>query len=205
MPFERFARAHPHWFELFGLICHRCLTFGHAGHQKGHIKALWQIAVSDPVGQHIDLFGGQFHAQSGTLRCKGLASVEQCDVLGGGHSLIGPIGQQDAQFFEALANGSDGLSEVQVALGSAAQSMRMRRSIECVNAAARKNISARCKTGCQRAPCHEHFNALRAVAQQQHSGGGPWQDGFSLGMQKLLRSDHAPIIRPCANLGPNRG
>jgi hypothetical protein len=46
---------------------------------------------------------------------------------------------------------------------------------------------------------------LEAVAQQQHCGGRPWYDGFSLGMQKLMRSDHAPIIRPCANQGLNRG
>jgi hypothetical protein len=90
-------------------------------------------------------------------------------------------------------------------LGGSAQRMRMRLSIECVNAAPRKYISARCKTGSERAPSHEHFNALRAVAQQQHCGGRPWYDGFSLGVQKLMRSDHLPIIRPCANQGLNRG
>ena len=151
---ERVGRAHPFRLKLFGLIGHGCLTFGHAGHQEGHIKAFGQIAVGDPVGQHIDLFGGQFHAQSGTLRCKGLASVEQGDVLGGGHALIGPIGQQDTQFFKAFANGGYGLSEVEVALGDPPQSLRMRCSIECVNAAAWKHISARRKTGCERAPSH---------------------------------------------------
>ena len=54
---------------------------------------------------------------------KGLAAVELGDVLRSGHALVGPAGQQDAQFFKAFANGGNGLREVQVALRGPAQGL----------------------------------------------------------------------------------
>ena len=182
MALERIDGTDPNRLKLFGFIGHRQLPFGHARHQKRHIEALGQIAVGDPVGQHIDLVGGQFQAEGGTLVGKGLAAVELGDVLRIGHALVGPVGQQNAQLFKAFANGGNGLREVQVTLSGPAQSMCVRGSIEGINAAAWKHVGTRCKAGFERAPSHEHFNALGAVAQQQHCGGRPCGGGLSLGM-----------------------
>ena len=123
--FERISRAHPHGFELLRFVGHRRLVLGHACHQKRHIKAFGQIAVGDPVGKHINLIGGQFHAQSSALRGKGLAAIELGDVLLGGNALVRAVGQQNAQLFKAFANGRNGLREVQVTLRGSAQGLAM--------------------------------------------------------------------------------
>ena len=205
MALEGFGGLHPHRLKLLRLIGHRGLALGHASNQEGHIKPFGQIAVGDPVGQHKHLVGCQLHAQGCALNGKRLASVKLGNVLCIGHVVVSAVGQQNAQFFKAFANGGDGLREVQVALRGPAQCMRMGCRIEGVNATTWEDISTRRETGRQRAPCHEHFNALRAVAQQQDRGSRARDGGFSLGVQKLLRSDHALIIRLCSNNAPNRG
>ena len=116
------------------------------------------------------------------MRGKRLAPIEQGDVLGCGHAVVCTAGQQNAQFFKAFTNGGYGLRQVQIALGGPAQSLRMRACIEGVNATAWKHISARRKTGCERAPCHEDFDALVGVAQQQDGGSRPCRGRFSLGV-----------------------
>ena len=117
--------------------------------RQRHIKALGQISVRNPVSQHKHLIGGQFHAVCSTLSRKGLAAIEQGNVLFSGHAVVGFVGQQNAQLFEAFANGRNGLREMQVTLGVSAQCLRVRGCIERVNAAAWKHISAWGKTGCE--------------------------------------------------------
>ena len=65
---QRVGRAHPHRLKLLGFIGHRCLAWGHAGHQKGHVKAARQVAVGGPVGQHEDLGAAQRQAALVALR-----------------------------------------------------------------------------------------------------------------------------------------
>ena len=65
--------------------------------------------------------------EASTLRTKVAIhlSIEQGNVLFSGHAVVGFVGQQNAQFFEAFANGRDGLREMQVTLGVSAQRLRM--------------------------------------------------------------------------------
>ena len=54
--------ANPLGLKLLRLIGHRRLVLGHARHQKGHVEALGQIAVGDPVSQHVHLVRCQLQA-----------------------------------------------------------------------------------------------------------------------------------------------
>ena len=59
---QRIGRPHPAGLELLGLVGHRRLAFGHARHQEGHVEALGQVAVGDPVREGEDLVGRQQQA-----------------------------------------------------------------------------------------------------------------------------------------------
>jgi hypothetical protein len=78
------GRAHPHGLELLGLVGHGRLAFGHAGHQKRHVEAPRQVAVGDPVRQHVDVGCGQRQAVRGALRGQGRVAVQRGHVGGGG-------------------------------------------------------------------------------------------------------------------------
>lgn len=56
-------------------------------------------------------------------------------------------GQQHAQLFKALADGSDGLGQVLVALRGAAVGGGVRLRIQWVDAPTRKHIGPGCKAG----------------------------------------------------------
>ena len=192
------AGAHPHRFELFFVVSHRRLTLGHAGHQKRHVKAARQVAVGDPMGQQKHLVSGQGEAALLTLGCKvccGGVAVQCGDVKVVGHAAIGMARQQDAQFFKAFANGRHGLGQQTIALRAATRGQGVGLGIGGVDAATRKHIGTRCKTGGHGAPRHEHFQALRAVAQQQHGGRGSQGSAVALGVEELGRSDHGRIMR----------
>ena len=116
------------------------------------------------MGQNEHLVCSQFQASSCALSSKWLTAIKQSNVIGSGHAMVCAVSQQNTQFLKAFANSGDGLCQAQIALGGAALGMRMRCRIEGIYATARKDVSARRKTGCERAPSHEHFNALRAIS-----------------------------------------
>ncbi len=126
---------------------------------------------------------------------KGLVAVDGGDVVCIGHAAVGMARQQHTQLFKTLANGGDGLGEVQVALRGAAVDggVRGRGGIERVDAAAGEHIGARRKAGRARAPGHEDFEpaVVRCIAQQQHGGGRAGGNGFAVEVQLLGGAGHA--------------
>ena len=93
-------------------------------------------------------------------------------VIHVGHATVRVRGQQHAEFFKTLTDRGYGLRQSQIRLGAAAFGQRMHLGIRRFYAAARKHISARRKTRAHGSACHQHFYALRTVAQQQNSGSG---------------------------------
>ena len=166
VPRQRVQRAHPARLELLGFIGHRRLAFGHAGDQKRHVKAARQIAVGDPVGQREHVGTGQRPAARLALRGKRRLAVQRGDVFGADMATVGMARQQHAEFFKTLADGGNRLRQLHVALTGAARGLRMAGGVGGVNAAARKDVGAGRKTGRHGAPCHQHFDAVRRVAQQ---------------------------------------
>jgi hypothetical protein len=193
MAVQRVLWANPNGLELFGLVGHRGLAFGHAGHQKGHVKAARQVAVGDPVGQHKDLFGGEAQASGLALVSKRAFAVDRRNVTRVSPAPIGMAGEQDAQLFEALADGGNRLRQVQLALGGAALRHAVRLGIGGVDAAAGKDISAGRETGRHGSAGHQDLNAIEAITQQQHSGGWAQGGGFTLGVEELGCACHAPL------------
>ena len=163
----------------------------HAGHEKRHLKAPRQVAVTRPVGQQVHAVGRQAQATGLALRGKGQVAVDGGNVVCVGHQpfagATGVARQQHAQLFKALADGGNGLREVQVALRRSAVggSVRLGRSIERVDATAGEHVGAGCKAGGARAPGHQHFKTavVRRIAQQQHGSGGAGGNGFAVGVQ----------------------
>jgi hypothetical protein len=68
------------------------------------------------VGQHKHLVGRQRQPARLALRGKGRLAVQRGNVAGVGVAAVGVARQQHAQLFKALADGGNGLREVQVAL-----------------------------------------------------------------------------------------
>ena len=190
---QRVRWAHPDGLKLLSLIGHRGLAFGHAGHQKGHIKAAWQVAVGDPVGQHKDLLGGEAQAFGLALVSKRAFAVDRCNVTRVSPAPIGMAGEQNAQLFKALADGGNRLRQVQVALAGAALRQAVRLGIGGVNHAAGKHISTGRETGRHGAAGHQDFDAVGTIAQQQHGGGWAQGRGFTLGVEELGGACHAPL------------
>ena len=78
---------------------------------------------------------------------------------------ISLLGQKDAEFFEAFANSRNRLGEAFVILRGTPLRQMVTARIFCVYATTRKNIGARCKTGLQRATCHQNLNAILRVTK----------------------------------------
>ncbi len=97
--------------------------------QEGDIEAARQVAVGDPVGQHIDLIGGQSHLARLALGRQRRCAVELRDIVVGGHAAVGMACQQNAQFFKTFADGGDGARQVEVALGGASLGGRVGGSV----------------------------------------------------------------------------
>ena len=103
----------------------------------------------------------------------------------------GMAGQQHAQFLEALADGGDGLRELHV--GSACGrrvAMACAVRVAVVDAPAGEHVGAGREAGGGGAPRHQHFDAVRRVAQQQHGGGGAHGRRLALGMEELGGAYH---------------
>ena len=101
-----------------------------------------------------------------------------------------------AQLFKTLADGGNGLRQVQVALGGASSGLAMRLRIGSVYATTGEHIGAGREAGGYGTAGHQHFNARTitvaiAVAQEQHGGSRAGGRGFALGVQKLVESWHA--------------
>ena len=190
---QRILWAHPDGLELLGLVGHRGLAFGHAGDQKRHVKAARQVAIGDPVGQHEHLVCRQREASGLALGCKSRLAVDGRNVAVVGPAAIGMAGEQNAQLFKALADGGNGLCQVQVALRGAALRHAVRLGIGGVNHAARKHVGAGRKTGRHRAAGHQDFDAIGAITQQQHGSGWAQGRGFTLGVEELGGACHAPL------------
>ena len=202
---QRVGGAHPHGLELLGLVGHGRLAFGHAGDEKGHIEAARQVAVGDPVRQHVHVGGGQREAAPAALRHEGRVAVERGDVVGAGGRAVGMAGQQHAQFLEALADGGDGLGEVFVALRGAARGVGVGSGVGRVDAAAGEHVGAGREAGGERAARHQHLDAGGRVAQQQHGGGGARRRGVALRMQELAGAGHGPIMGAACARGCRAG
>ena len=180
---QRVLRAYPQGLELFFVVSNRCLPFRHARHQKRHIKAAFQIAVCHPMREHIDLIRCQLHAARLNLRRQCLQAVKALDVAHVSHAPVRVRGQQHTEFFKTLPYRSDGLGQTQIKLRATAFGKRMHLCIRRFNAAARKHIGAGSETRSHGTPCHQHFYALRAIAQQQNGSSGQQGGGGALGMQ----------------------
>ena len=188
--------SHPDRLELLLAIGHWGLPGRHARHQKRHVKTAWQVAVGDPVRQHVHRIGSQQQAACLALGGQGLGAVQRGDVLLVSRSAVGVLRQQHAELFKALAYGGNGLRQVQRALARAARGQRVAGGIKRVDAAARKHIGARGKAGRQRAACHQHFEPGLAIAQQEHGGCWAGGGGRALGVEELGGSGHGWILRP---------
>jgi len=165
------GRAHPDRFELLGLIGHRRLPFGHACYQERHVKAPWQVAVGDPVRQHKHLVGGQGQAVRLALVHKGGLAVQRRNVAGVGPAAVGMAGQQQAQLFKTLADGSNRLGQVQLALRGTARGRGVRCCIRRIDAATGEHIGARREAGGERAARHQSPTAHReAETAKAHRG-----------------------------------
>ena len=70
--------------------------------------------------------------------------------------------------------------------------------IQRIDATTGKHIGAGHKTGRHGAPRHQHFDAMRCVAQQQNSGRRAGRGWRARGMQELGGSDHAVILHGIA-------
>ena len=112
VPGQRVGGAHPQGLKLLGFIGHRRLALRHARHQKWHVKTARQIAVGDPVGQHKDFVSGQRQAPPGTLRSERGFAIQRGDVLRIYCGSVGMPRQQDAQFFKAFTDRSNGLGQM---------------------------------------------------------------------------------------------
>ena len=190
MPRQRIRRTNPQRLELLGFVGHRGLRGGHARDQEGHVEAARQVAVGDPVRQHEHLVGRQLQALGAALGKK-VAMAVQCRDVGVGHgAAVGVARQQNAQFLEALADRGNRLRQAQIVLADAACRQRVRGGISGVNAATWKDIGTGRKAGVLRAARHQHFDAIGAITQQQHRGGGARHGTGARGMQELIRSDH---------------
>ena len=89
VPRQRVGRAHPHGLELLGLVGHGRLAFGHAGDEKGHVEAARQVAVGDPMRQHVDVRSGERQAARDTLGHEGRVAIQRGDVGGAGRRSVG--------------------------------------------------------------------------------------------------------------------
>ena len=106
--------------------------------------------------------------------------------------------QQHAQLFKALADGGNGLRQMQVALRGTAAGLGVGGCIGCVHAATGEHVGTRRETGGHGAARHQDFNAPAgqigafggAVAQQQHGGRRAGGNGVALGVQELVESWH---------------
>ena len=143
------GRSYPNRFELLLTVGHWGLPGWHARHQKRNVETSRQVAVGDPVRQHIHRVGSQQQVPCLALGGKGLAAVQGCDVLLVGGPAVGVLRQQNAKFFKALPDGRNGLRQVQRTLAGATRRQSMAGGIERVDAAAREHIGARRKAGRQ--------------------------------------------------------
>ena len=123
------------------------------------------------MGQHKDLVGRQCEVPGLALGRKRFFAVDLADVGGVGPAPVGVAGQQNAQFFKTFADRGDGLCQVQVALLGAALRHAVGLCVCGIDAAAGKDIGPGRKAGGHGAAGHQDFDALRAIAQQQHGGG----------------------------------
>ena len=133
--------------------------------------------------EHIDLIRCQLHAARLNLRRQCLQAVKTLDVVHISHAPVRVRGQQHTEFFKTFSNGCNRLGQTHIKLRAAAFGKRMHLGICGFDAAARKHISTGRETRGHGAPCHQHFDALRAIAQQQHSGCRQQRGRGSLGMQ----------------------
>ena len=133
--------------------------------------------------EHLDLIRCQLHAPRLNLWRQCLQAVKTLDVVHVSHAPVRVRGQQHTEFFKTFSYRSDGLGQSQVCLRAAAFGKRMHLCIRGFNAAARKHISTGRETRGHGAPCHQHFYALRAIAQKQHGGCRQQRGRGSLGMQ----------------------
>ena len=190
MACQRICRAHPGRLELLAFVGHRRLAFGHARHQKGHVETPGQVAVGDPVRQREHGIGGEREPKLSALWRKRCVAVHRDDIGLADGPAIAMARQQHAQFLEALADGRDGLRQLQIALGRAPRRDGVRGTVGSVDAAARKHIGPRRKTRGGGAPCHQHFDAVGAVAHQQHRGGCTQGRGFARRVELLVLAWH---------------
>jgi hypothetical protein len=195
---ERIGGAHPAGLELLALVGRGHLAFGHARHEKGHVEALGQVAVGDPVreGEHLVRRQHQpaCRALVGESGARGVVAVHGGDVFGAHRPAVGVVCEQHAQFFKGLADGRDGLGALDAALGGAAGGDALGGFVGRVDVAAGKNIGARRKARGGRAAGHQHLDAGGRVAQQQHGGGGAHGRGLACGVNQLGEADHGVII-----------
>ena len=120
-----------------------------------------------------------------TLKGKRGLAIQRSDVGRARLRTIAATGEQDAELFEALADGGNGLGQMQVALRGAAGGQCVRLCVGGVNAPAGEHVGAGREAGRHRAAGHQHFDALWAVAQQQHGGGGAHGSGRAGGVEEL--------------------
>ena len=145
------------------------------------------------MGQHKHLVGTQAQALLGALFVKGAVSVHPRMGVGIQRPTIGMLGQQNAQFLVAFADGRQRLGQALVALAGAAQGQVVVACIVRVDAAPRENMSPGRKAGAHGAACHQHLQALGAIAQQQNRGRGQGCGGLTLGVYELGGSDHGAL------------
>ena len=141
--------------------------------------------------EDVDLIGGELQATGQALVGKRAGAVDGGDVGRVGPAAVGMPGEQHAQLLKTFADGGNRLRQVQVTLAGAAAGLGVRSSVAGVNASAGEHIGAGREAGGHGAACHQHFEALRTVAQQQHGGGRTERRILALGVQELGRSDHA--------------
>ncbi|MCY1539557.1 hypothetical protein D9M68_751480 [compost metagenome] len=141
------------------------------------------------MGEHEDLGAREREALRRALGGKRGLAVERRDLRGTQVRTVGAPGEQDAEFFKALADGGDGLRQVQVALCRAAGGLAVRLRVGSVDATAGEHVGAGREARRHGAACHQHFDArvggVGAVAQQQHGGGGAQGSGRADGVQEL--------------------
>ena len=195
--FQCILRTNPNRLELLLLIGHRCLVFWHAGYQKWHIKTPVEVTVGDPMRQHKHLVSCQLQAFGLALCKQRLAAVQLLNVLHGHHPTGCVGGQQHTQFFKTLANGRDRLGQSGVILPGPARCDVMHLRICCVDAATGKHIGSRRETRVHGTTRHQHFQASRAIPQQQDGGCRQRGRGWAGRVKLKVRADHGGCVCGC--------
>ena len=120
-----------------------------------------------------------------------------------GVAAVGMARQQHAEFLETLADGGDGLRQVQVALAGAARATARglaRRRRRC-RRRERRRRRAQSWPSCERRVISTSMPS-GAVAQQQHGGGGAGGRGLALRVKELGGSWHFLILQRNARMAP---